>query len=444
MNRRSRIPTFARVALAAILLLLASRSVGAQVGPEEIRNPRLSAIEARYLPQLRSLQLAIGETQFRLPFILTRYVGMDPSRQASLDTRGLEFVHFQNRTLLKTSGFYTAAYNSEELTSNERASRTFQEVVIPILHLIGRQIPADVESDDIGFEIAYHTRAAHKNSDFEGREILAVVFNRTDAFAFVDAVGNDAWQEILNRSQIYLNAKPFGLNLGQKEALDSEALKPTSVRDAASSKSLVTPVPGSSRVSFITSHLGLNPPSNVSSAGTSGKMPAAFVNEAAPAESRAATVPDRIEKLQEQYQPIIDAFLKDGPELGLVEYAPPTFAVVHRQVVLQFTLRNPLPFEGNASSIYRRAARSFDLFLAPRLKALVPKFPADLPVDALSFSILNHVTNEKDSSEAVEFICPMKTIRSFVEDEMTSQEVIDQSLVLVNDVRISLNLGLVE
>jgi len=74
----------------------------------------------------------------------------------------------------------------------------------------------------------------------------------------------------------------------------------------------------------------------------------------------------------------------------------------------------------------------------------VPKLPADLQVDALDFSILNRLGNEKDSSEAVEFICPLRSIRSFIEDEIASQDLINQSLVLVNGVRIRLDLELVE
>ena len=48
------------------------------------------------------------------------------------------------------------------------------------------------------------------------------------------------------------------------------------------------------------------------------------------------------------------------------------------------------------------------------------------------------------SSEAIEFVCPFKPLRQFVEAEITSQDVINQSVVLVNGVRIALNLQQVE
>lgn len=449
MNRRHRRFISAKAPLVIAIGFLAASSVFAQVAPTEIANPKLSATERQYLPQLQSLQNAIGKTQFRLPFTLTRYVGVDPSRQSSLDTRGVEFVYFQSRMLLKTSGFYTAAFNSEQLSENERASRVFQEVVVPILRLIVQEIPPDVSCDGIGFEIAYHVRAPHKNSDYEGREILAVVLDRADAFAFLSEPGNEQQQAILNRSGIYLDAKPLGLALGQKEALNLETLERSGPAESgpaapsySSSAGMRPPVAGPHF-----SPTGASSASHATPAGnraTNLASPTASAADLRVAEPPAASPADA-ERLQTKYQPQLDALLKEnGNPFHVVDYSPPSFTLYHKQLVLQLTLRSPLSFEKGTSSIYKRAAQSFDLFLAPQLKALISKLPADFQVDALGFSILNRLGNEKDSSEAVEFICPLKSIRTFVEDGITSQDLIDQSVVLVNGVRISLHLELVE
>jgi hypothetical protein len=423
---------FIRVHIVAAfaVILLAAGSAFAQVSPLEISNPKLRFAEQEYLPQLQYLQHTIGETQFPLPFVLTRYVGLDPARQASMDPRGLEFVYFQNRILLKTSGFYTAAFNSDQLSQNERASRTFQEVVVPILGLVGNQLSLDMKCDGVGFEIAYHVRAARKSSDFEGREILAVVFDRADAIAFASASGNEQRQAILNRSGVYVDAKPFRLALGQKDPLNEQTFA-----EAGSAM----PAPPASAV-------GVR-----ESMPSPRFMPASTSNASHPAtaaDSNSAGSPPRsaadVDRLQAQYQPQLDVLQKEnGAQFHLVDYAPPSFALYHKQMVLQLTLRNPAAFEKSTGSIYKRAARTFDLFLAPELKVLVPKLPAD-QVEQLDFSILNNLGNEKDGSEAVEFICPLKSIQSFVEDGITSQELIDLSVVLVNGVRINLHLELVE
>jgi hypothetical protein len=439
----ARVFGYAFIALAAFVF--GAGSARAQVSPSEIANPKLKATEQAYLTQLQSLHHAIGETNFPLPFILTRYVGRDPDRQASLDTRGLEFVYFQNRLLLKTSGFYTAAFNSDELTSNERASRTLQEVIVPILRVMVQVIPADVECDGIGFEIAYHVRATHKNSDFEGREILAIVLDRAEAFALAAEPGNVERQTILNRSVIYLDGKPFGLALGRKDALGLETLGRSAFGETMEAKALPVsagklrpPEPNPQTAPAI-----LPGPSRVAPA-TRNTADSVKPTAALPDPKMPATAGD-VERLQAQFQTQLDTLLKaTGDKLAFVEYAPPTFAVYHKQLVLQFTLRNPLSFDKNSSSIYKRAARSFDLYLAPQLKVLLAKLPPDLPVDALDFSLLNRLDNETNASEAVEFVCPLNASRSFTDDEITSQDLINQSIVLVNGVRINLDLERVE
>jgi hypothetical protein len=432
MIGRNRIFTLVHALVALAMVLLAESSGFAQVSPIEIANPKLRSAEQEYLPQLQYLHHTIGERQFPLPFVLTRYVGLDPARQTSLDTRGLEFVYFENRMLLKTSGFYTAAFNSDQLTQNERASRTFQEVVIPILGLVADQLSLDLRCDGVGFEIAYHVRAPRKNSDFEGREILAVVFDRSDAVAFLSASGNEQRQAILNRSGIYVDAKPFKLALGQKDPLDEETLGPA---EAASAMSPLPATAAGMRQSIASPRFTPAIPSSISHVAPAVDL------KAVP--SPAFTSSD-VDRLQAQYQPQLDMLLNEnGAQFHLVGYAPPSFALYHKQLVLQLTFRNPAAFEKSTSSIYKRAAQTFDLFLASQLKALVPKLPTE-PVEAFGFSILNRLGNEKDGSEAVEFICPLKSIRSFIEDGITSQDLIDQSLVLVNGVRINLHLELVE
>ena len=73
------------------------------------------------------------------------------------------------------------------------------------------------------------------------------------------------------------------------------------------------------------------------------------------------------------------------------------------------------------------------------------KAPADAEFAAYDFSILNQLAaTPHPLSEAVEFICPRKAAQQFADAEITNQQLIDQSIVLVNGVRIALNLQLVE
>ena len=445
-----------RGSLYCILLLGAAGATFGQVSPAEILNPKLKAAEEKYLPQLKALHGEIRVMKFPFPFALSRYVGVEPAQQAGADSRGLEFVYFHNRLLLKISGNYNAAYSAQQLTQNERASHTFEDVIAPVLQAVVKEIPADVDCDGIGFEIAYHTRSPGKNYEFEGKEILVVVFDRADAFDFANAVGAGQRQEILNRSEIYSDGKEFGLALGQTDALNVDALArsvpkqpvapPVSPADAANA---------GARLAAVNPNLVPSASSNVvhtlpgESAGT--RSPASSMESTPAAAATPVAAPQLAlatadaEKLQSQFQPQLDALAKVGAtNFHFVDYAPPSFAIYHGGIVLQLTIRNPATFEKNTSSIYRRAAQSFDLFLGPLLKGLVEKLPAGAEYDALDVTVLNQLGTVKTSSEADEFICPIKTLRAFVNDEITSQDLVNQSIVLVNGVRIALNLQLVE
>ena len=168
--------------------------------------------------------------------------------------------------------------------------------------------------------------------------------------------------------------------------------------------------------------------------------PSVVTAEAKPASTSANTL-----RLQAQLQDQIDGIMKEyGAAFHLAATLPPSFEMRGDQTLLHFTMENTLVFEKNTSSIYKRAAQSFDLFLAPELKGLLSKLPADADYDALDFSVLNRMAGENNSSETIEYVCPLNSVRAFVENNITSQDLINQSIVLMNGVRISLNLQLVE
>jgi hypothetical protein len=422
----------------------------AQVNPAEIVNPELKRLETDHFAQLMTVYREIGALKFPYTFLLSRYVGLDPDKQSEADSRGLEFVRFHERTVLKTTGNYNAAYNAELLTRNQRAANTLLDVILPVVRVLAKEIPRDIPCDGIGFEIAHHVRSRIKNADYEGKEILVVVFDRDDAFAFSSAGTAQAQQEVLNRSEIYVNGEEFGLALGAKDPLDLEALNrpgkqasDSGAKPPAAHSESLTNGAGSGSAPGSTSRLNLSlqgQPHNPSSPSVAPGQPATITPEPSPATSADA------ERLQAKYQSELDALAAKGVDgLKFVEYAPPSLAVAQKHVALQVTLRNPLHFEKESSSIYRRAAQSFDLFLALHLKSLLDQIPKDDEIAAVDVTLLNQVSAApKPISEALEFVFPRKLLLQFVNDEITNQELIDRSTVLVNGVRIALNLQLVE
>jgi hypothetical protein len=400
MKLTCRSDTARRRLLVGAVLFAAVTSASSQVSPTEVVNPRARADEQKYLPQLVSLQQSIGTSDFPFTFRLARYLDAKPGERAALDSNGIEFVSFQQRVVLKISGFYRVSYDAVQLSRNARASQVMQGAILPILRLVAKHIPQSNDYDGIGFEVLYDARDTRSSYDFEGHEVLTAVFTPEHARALANAKTDAERQEIINDSDIYVNAKPFGLELGQQEPLNLEAIKPPVPEKTEDWSSSVS---DSLRRAVADTEPALTP-------AISRTRPASVPTSADQAASAGGGVP-----LPEA----------DGD-----------------QKLLHFTLQNTLSFEKGESSIYKRAAQSFDLFLAPELKGISKQLPTDASFDALHFSVLNNLGAEKN--ETIEFICPMDSMRAFVENKITSQDLINKSMVLVNGVRIGLTLQLVE
>ena len=422
-----------------------------QVSPGEILNPDLKALEQTYFPQLISINQKIAKTKFPFAFYLSRYVGLDPAKQSEADSRGVEFVRFQDRVILKVSGNYNAAYDTLRLSQNERAATTFRAVILPSLYVVTGALPENLPCDGIGFEVSYHARTKNHSFDYEGKESLVVVLDRDDAWAMSHATADSQRQELLNRSRVYVSGADYGLSLIEREPLNVQTL-PRSIPakpDATSSARSATEV---GRSPFLRSPL--SPPA-VSATTPLPDSPAPADNVAAPSPKPAEPAPAVLvppltqadaDRLGEKYQEQLWGLAKEGvTKFHFVDYAPPAFVLFHDRLALQLTMRNSLSFDATKSSIYKRAAQSFDLFLAPQLKDLSEKIPAEWEFQAFDISVLNKLSPAaKSTSEAIEFICPRGALKQFVDADITNQQLLDQSVVLVNGVRIALNLQVVE
>ena len=424
--------------LSLVLGCICSSTASAQVSPNEILDPQLKSLEAQYLPQLKTINQHIARKQFPFPFYLSRVVGLDPAQQVEADTRGLEFKHFRDRVVLKATGNYNAAYDKKQLSRNEQAARTFRDVMLPILQIITQNVPPDIDCDAIGMEISYHVRDRQKSYDYEGAENLVVVLDRKDAFQMVLEKDDNARQVLLDRSLVYLGGEEYGLSLMDRDpvVVDKQARAKSNQIDAGSTLSASTSASRliRSNPNLLPSAAGGNDPSGGPKVDLSRAKPAATAADAA--------------KLQSQYQAQLDALAREGQvKLGFVDYEPPTFVVVSKQMVLQMTLKNSTRLDPEKTNIYKRAAQTFDLFVAPKMKDVLDRIPSDVPVDYYDFSVVNPLSPTslgKERSEAIEFLFPKQLAQKFVNNEITNQELIDKSQVLVNGVRIALTLQLVE
>jgi hypothetical protein len=424
-----------------------------QVSPAEVKNPSLKAAEETYFHQLEDLNRDIGKVTFPFPFVLRRYTGLEAKQPLGADSRGLEFVLFRDRVILKISGNYQAAFNPSRLTQNERADRVLGEVINPILRLIPQYFTPQAGFEGFGLEIAYHVRSQSRSFDYEGSEMLTVVFDKAAAFSYLNARTDSERQEILNATEIYVNGKEFGLALNAKDPFDLDTLarrqapQPQPPPPKEPEKTLAGAAAGAAGGV----ELRRPDPDDHSFPGPHKPDPGQTLSSVAPPratpnESPTSPAQTHADALQEKYGAQLAAFAKEGASrFHLVDYAPPFFAAFRKQVYLQITLRNPTSFDRNVTSIYKRSAQSFDLFLAPLLKPLLDNLPTGNDIAGLDITVLNELTPKgSPSSEAVEFISSLGSLRQFAEAEITSQDLINQSVVLVNGVRIAVDLQKVE
>lgn len=424
--------TVAFVATCILLLFFGSTRSLAQVSPAEILNPGLKVLEQAHLSKLIAINRTVPLLTYPFPFSLNRYVNSDPKSQTGVDGRGLEFVNFHDQTVLKVTGNYQAAFDADRLTPNQRSSRVFNDVVYQVLEILPGYFSASDSFDAVGFEICYHVRRKAAPYEYEGKEILVAVLSKADALRYAKAPTDSERQELLNRSEIFLNGKPFGLALSGSEPLDVATLQ-RSVKQPATAANQKQGAPSSS-----------SDPANFARTGQDESA----TSETATMPGTTAVVRTRAdaERLETKYKSQLDALAAAGlTNYHFVQYAPPSFAAFRNQIVLQLTLRNPNTFDKEATSIYKRAARSFDLFLAPQLKSILERIPEDAELGGVDITVLIGLTGTAGhSSEAIEFVCPLKALRRFADSDITNQELISQSIVIVNGVRIALNLQQVE
>jgi hypothetical protein len=414
---------FTRGFLWSVLLLWSLPSSFAQVDPAEIKHPQLKASEQTYFSRLISLNQSISLTNFPFQLSLNRNVGLDPKDQAGADKRGLEFIFFNERELLKISANYNAAFNSGLLSPNQRASRVLNEVILPMLRLLPGYFDVNASFDGFGFEIGYHVQTHKSSHDYEGKENLVVIFDKADGFRYPILSDDTLRQEILNRSEIYLNGDPFGLALNMTSPMEVDTLPRR-------------PAPPANKT-FALGRAG----------APSGRKTSVAELETAAKTAETSIGTAEINALREKYQSQLDAFGKEGvAQFHFADYAPPSLVVINNQLALQAALRNPEVFDKEGTSIYKRAARSFDLFLAPQLKGILAKIPEGPEIKSINFNVLNQLASADSGkfSEAIEFLFPLKEARQFASSDITNQDLIDRSIVRINGVRIALNLAQVE
>jgi hypothetical protein len=377
----------------------------------EVEDPGARQLQERYLHQLESAGAEIQAHHFPFNFYLSRNLDINEDQQRAEDPRSIHFEKFGERMALEITGNYYASYSAEKLDENQRARQTFNDVVLPILKIVGPDLFADEAVQAYAFEISHHVRGKVMGLSAENPENMVVILPRVQAKKLLAAQDVQQQQSALLDSEAYVNGQRIDLWLTDDSKAVVAAKQEHQAAEDSREAAKADPAP--------------NP--TISSKLLHSSMPARLVSK------------EDLDKLRSEHQDTI-ARMRQGinDQAHFVDYAPPAFIAFHQGAYLQLSLTSALP-ASDAGSRYRLAALAFDEHISHLIRPVLVYFQVGPDFDGVDFSTTVKVTGT-DMAQAVEFVLPFDVMRCYSTYECTGQELLNSGIVLVNGERVGLDL----
>lgn len=434
-----------------ITLFLVVGAASTQVlAPEEIRDPQLRALQQKYRGELKLIPQALSSN---LPyrFYFSRRMDLEESVQKRSDQRSIRFDRYQGRLVLKITGNYFVSYSDELIKPEERARLTYETIMLPLLGAAVHALEKADVPEAFAFEISHHVLKKVLGVPSEGAENVVLVLPKSSAQRLVSAVNQQARDAALFEGEAFLNAVP--VSLWKEEETPQEATKAPVTARAAAAPPTIPPEPtvsariiNGSGLPLLGSKFVADPPAKLPDPSEPERKPADEPSGPAKAPDPANNSASSLNDLQQAEQPTLDRMVKElDSQAHFVSYAPPAVISFRSQPYLQLSLTTTLP-PGAAGSQYRLAALAFDQHIAHLIRPVVAYFKDHPDFDGIDFSTSVRLATAKAdiSSLAVEFIFPIKLMRSYADFDSTGQQLIDRAYVLINGERVSLNLQAAE
>jgi len=93
--------------------LLQALAAAQVLSPEEIGDPQMSALQRKYLAELKLITKAAAAHSFPYHFYFSRTLDLAEKEQPRSDQRSVQFDRYQDQTVLKITGNYFASYSAE-------------------------------------------------------------------------------------------------------------------------------------------------------------------------------------------------------------------------------------------------------------------------------------------------------------------------------------------
>lgn len=391
----------------------------------KISDPVSRRLQKQYFGQLQLISSDAAELHFPYPFYFSQTLDIDEARQKQLPQGSIRFDQFNGQTVIAMSGNYYISYSSEMLTRNQRARKTYEDVVLPLLKIAVKRMDKGVPFDAYAFEIAHHVRTKILKINTEGAENLMILIPRAIAGRLVRASDTEAQQSALLESEVYINGNPLTLWLTGDDAPEdvrdhylarhghSDAAKTSAPAEPPETGNLVNPnlIPESELAKIVRERR--NAPPDLS--------------------------PARLEKLRTANESILQQMVPElNQQAHFVEYAPPAFVAFHDGAYLQLNMNTDLE-QPVGSSQYRIAAMAFESHISHVLRPVAKYFHDHPQFEGVDFATTVH-QSAQPSSISVEFVVPFQTLVCYEKYDCTGQELINRSIILINGERVAMDL----
>lgn len=390
--------------------LLFTGLLGAQVvSPPEIRDPELRELQQKHFAELKAAAVVIAAHQFPYRFYFSRTLDLNENQQKTKDQRSIQFAKYGHQTVVQITGNYYAAYSDELVKRAERARRTFEDVMLPILRAMLRaevpQLSDEPKLQGFALEISHHVRKKVLGVSGEHAENVVLVIPKAAALRLVAAPDEATEASALEEGSLFINGEPA--TIWGRMTADPPA----------------APVPAQPPAPVVVAKPAPTP------------SPPAPVPAPAPAIASPEPTPDALHALQASYQETLDKMVKELDQTAhFVSYAPPTFVSFHKGIYLQLSITTTIQPPEPASR-YRAAALAFDDHIAHLIRPVLAYFK-----DAPKFAGIDFSTTVKPAGQAVEYIFDVASLRCYEQFDCTGQQIVNSGFVLINGERVTLDL----
>jgi hypothetical protein len=371
------------------------------VSPPEIRDPELRELQQKHFAELKAAAVAIASHQFPYRFYFSRTLDLDQDQQKTRDQRSIQFAKYGHQTVVQITGNYYAAYSDELMKREERARRTFEDVMLPLLRAEVAQLSDEPKLQGFALEISHHVRKKVLGVSGEHPENVVLVIPKAAALRLIAAPDEPTQAMALEEGTLFINGE--AATIWGRMTADAPAAP------------VAAPLPSQAPA----------------------PAPPAVVVKPAPAPTVAAPepTPDALKGLQTAYEETLDKMVRELDQTAhFVSYAPPVFVNFHKGIYLQLsiatTIQSPEP-----SSRYRAAALAFDEHIAHLIRPVLACFK-----DAPNFAGIDFSTTVKPAGQAVEYIFDMANLHCYAQFDCTGQQIVNSGFVLINGERVTLDL----